>query len=120
MRDVDYDRDSFQDIIAKDKRFDHRAYALLSEVVHDLLEAKHEHIRAADILEEFKEQALDLFGPMSYTVLTEWGLTKTEDVGEMIFNLVESGRLTRDESDSPDEFAGVYDFREAFLEPYQV
>ena len=44
----------------------------------------------------------------------------TEDVGEMMFNLTESGRIAKDEDDTPESFAGGYDFKEAFLGPYEV
>jgi len=53
-------------------------------------------------------------------VLSEWGLSRTEDIGEMMFNLVDSRRVGRDDSDSADSFAGGYDFRETFLGPYQT
>ena len=48
------------------------------------------------------------------------GVTCTEDVGEMMFNLTESGRIHKDENDTPESFAGGYDFKETFLDPYQV
>ena len=118
MDEIDFASDTFDDIVAKDQRFAARAYALLVDVIHYLGEDGG-HMSGEDILEEFKERALDQYGPMAYTVLADWGVHRCEDVGEMMFNLVESRRVGRDEGDSPEAFVGGYDFREAFLGPYE-
>lgn len=120
MNDIDFESDSFADIISGDSRYDARAYALLMDVVRFLSGEESRHVSGEDILEEFKERALDQYGPMAYSVLTEWGLSCTEDIGEMMFNLVDSNRIRRDENDTADSFAGGYDFVEVFLGPYQT
>ena len=121
MKEINYERDNFDDIVARDKRYNARAYALLVTVLDTLGGEDHnEHFSSEDILEEFRESALEQFGPLTYTVLTEWGVKCTEDVGEMMFNLVESKRIARDEQDTPENFMGGYDFKEAFLDPYQA
>jgi len=121
MDEIDFDSDSFDDIVGKDPRFNARAYSLLCDVIHYLSgEDGNRHMSGEDILEEFKERALDQYGPLTYTVLTEWGVTCTEDIGEMMFNLVEGRRISRDEGDTPESFVGGYDFKEAFLAPYQT
>lgn len=117
MEEIDFESDTFADVVAKDGRYDARAYALLMDCVHYLGE-EGKHMSAADILEEFRERALDQFGPMAYTVLTEWGLSGCSDIGEMMFNLTEFHRVRKDEEDRPESFLGGYDFREAFLGPY--
>ena len=119
MDEIDFDSDTFADIVAKDQRYDARAYALLMDCVH-YLGKEGKHMSAEDVLEEFKERTLDQFGPLSYTVLTEWGLSGTEDIGEMMFNLTEFHRLRKDEDDTQESFVGGYDFRETFLGPYQT
>ena len=119
MDEIDFASDGFEDIVAKDRRYDARAYALLMDVVHYLGEGDR-HMTGEDILEEFRDRALDQYGPMAYTVLTEWGLGRCEDIGEMMFNLVEAHRIRRDEGDTPESFVGGYDFREAFLSPYEA
>ena len=120
MEEIDFETDTFDDIVAKDPRYNARAYALLADVVHYLAEDKKGHVSGEEILDEFKDRALDQYGPLTYTVLTEWGLEKTEDIGEMMFHLAESGRFERDENDSAEAFACGYDFKEMFLDPYQT
>lgn len=117
MEEIDFESDRFEDIVAKDDRYDARAYALLMDVIHYLGRGER-HMSGADILEEFKERALDQYGPLTYTVLTEWGVTRCEDIGEMMFNLTDAKRVAKDEDDSPESFVGGYDFKEAFQGPY--
>lgn len=119
MEEIDFTADAFEDIVAKDSRYNARAYALLMDCVRYLGE-NGRHMSGEDIVDEFKERALDQYGPMAYTVLTEWGLSCTEDLGEMMFNLAEARRVSKDDSDTPDSFSGGYDFKETFLGPYQV
>jgi len=120
MENLDFESDSFEDIVARDGRYDARSYALLEDVIKYLGKDGGKSIGSGDIMDEFRERALDLYGPMAYTVLTEWGLKTTADIGEMMCNLVESGRVGREENDSYDDFLGGYDFKEAFLGPYAV
>ena len=120
MQEIDFESDGFEDIVAKDGRYNGRAYALLMDVIHYLGGEDDRHMTGADVLDEFKERALDQYGPMTYTVLTEWGLSCTEDIGEMMFNLVDAHRISRDDDDSPEVFVGGYDFKETFLDPYQT
>ena len=98
MEEIDFSSDDFADIVAKDGRFGARAYALLMDVVRYLSGDDERHVTGEDILDEFKERALDQYGPLTYTVLTEWGLSCTEDIGEMMFNLVEGRRARPDGS----------------------
>ncbi|MBO5751697.1 MAG: hypothetical protein J6R80_04775 [Kiritimatiellae bacterium] len=112
VEEIDFQSDSFDDIVAKDSRYAAHAYALLMDVVRKR--------GGNDILEEFKESALDQYGPLTYRVLTEWGIACTEDVGEMMFNLAEARRIPREEAGTPENFAGGYDFKEVFLGPYEV
>lgn len=119
MEEIDFEADSFADITGKDARYSARAYALLMDCVH-YLGREGGHMSSSDIMYEFKERALDQYGPMAYTVMSEWGLSSTEDIGEMMFNLVEFHRIRKDEDDRQDDFIGGFDFREAFLGPYDT
>ena len=62
--------------------------------------------------------ALEQFGSLSRTVLEYWGIYKTEDIGEIVFNLVEAGLLNKQDSDCKADFANGFNFREAFEESY--
>ena len=119
MEEIDFASDTFEDIVARDSRYHARAYALLMDVIHYLGEGGR-HMGAAEILDEFKERTLDQYGPLAFTVLSEWGVNGCEDIGEMMFNLTEGRRIRKDEDDTPESFLGGYDFKEAFLGPFQA
>lgn len=80
--------------------------------------AKH-HLKAADICDAVKNYALDTFGPMAATVLGEWGIKSTRDIGAVVRGLVDAGVLIREENDSYEEFDEVFDFNETFVLPYE-
>jgi uncharacterized repeat protein (TIGR04138 family) len=49
-------------------------------------------------------------------LLTEWGLTDGETIGKIIYGLVEHGCLRKQESDSIEQFAGLFDLQHLFPE----
>lgn len=118
MQEINFDNDTFADILARDKRYDAKAYTLLMEVFRNLCDSK--DINYTMILDEFKELVLDQYGPMSYTLLTQWGLSESMDIGEMMVNLVESGRVGKSDNDNYEDFRDGYDFKEAFCRPYDA
>ncbi len=79
---------------------------------------KERHVGGRELTEGLRHFALQEFGPMSLRVLASWGLNRTEDFGEIVFNLVESGKLRKTEEDSRRDFADGYDFQEAFGAPF--
>jgi uncharacterized repeat protein (TIGR04138 family) len=79
---------------------------------------KPRHVSGQELLAGIREFALAEFGPMAKTVLNSWGITRTEDFGEIVFNMVEIGLLGRTDKDSREDFANGYDFEEAFRKPF--
>ena len=118
--EIDFTADNYQDIVSRDSRYDARAYAFLTDVLKFLTGEEGRQISGEEIMDEFRERALDQYGPLAYTVLTEWGVKSTEDIGELLYNLIESHRFGQNEGDSKEDFVGGYDFKEAFLDPYQT
>jgi uncharacterized repeat protein (TIGR04138 family) len=80
---------------------------------------KTRHITGQELLEGIREYALKEYGPMALTVLAEWGIHRAEDFGEIVFNMVEHGILSKTETDSRKDFQGGYDFEKAFRAPFQ-
>ena len=42
----------------------------------------------------------------------------TDDFGQVVFNLVNSGVLGKNENDSPNDFKNVFTFDDAFVKPF--
>lgn len=114
-----------KEILKKDKRYSKSAYLFVAEAVRCVTQRVHEsdapgkrHISGQDLLAGFRERALDEFGPLALDVITEWGITRTEDIGNIVFNMVRHGLLGASDQDSPNDFRNGFDLREAFLAPF--
>lgn len=77
------------------------------------------HVSGPELLDGFRRLALQQFGPMVPTVLDAWGIRCTDDIGDMVFNLIEIGAFGKNDTDSKDDFVAVYDFHEAFVKPFR-
>ena len=52
-------------------------------------------------------------------VLESWNIKGTDDFGRIVFGFIDFDMMRRQDGDSPDDFKEVYDFVEAFDEPFQ-
>lgn len=120
-------REAIRRILEHEDRYAREAYAFVQEGVtfaaHAIQAREHEevgrrHISGQELLEAMRELALRQYGPLAYDVLTQWGILTCEDIGTVVFLLVNNGLLGASEEDSIEDFRGGYDFREAFLQPY--
>ncbi len=55
---------------------------------------------------------------MTLTLLHHWGLHRCEDVGAIVFHLVDKQVLGKTDQDSRSDFAGGYSFEDAFQRPF--
>jgi uncharacterized repeat protein (TIGR04138 family) len=76
------------------------------------------HVTGQELLEGIRQFALQQYGPMTVTVLEEWGVRNCRDFGEIVFNMVESTLLKKTEKDTRDDFQNSYDFTDAFRKPF--
>ena len=116
--DIPYDNDSYADILKTDDRFDRRAYDFVLEVIRCASENAGGHVSGQELLDYFRDLALDAYGPLAYTVLNDWGLHCCEDVGAVVFNLYNSKRIGKTDTDSPEDFVGGFNFKHEFQDPY--
>jgi uncharacterized repeat protein (TIGR04138 family) len=113
-------------ILARDFRYHREAYLFLREALeqtqkrfHQSRKAEPQHVTGKELLEGVREYALGQFGPMAQTVLNEWGIHRCEDIGELVFNMIDQALLSKTETDSRDDFKGGYDFEEVFRKPFR-
>ncbi|MDD5269749.1 MAG: hypothetical protein PHE80_01005, partial [Candidatus Omnitrophica bacterium] len=74
---------------------------------------KPRHVNGRELSEGLREYAIDQFGPLARTVLESWGVTKTEDFGNIVFNLIKAKLLSKTEEDSIEDFMDVFEFKKA-------
>ncbi|MDR4504964.1 MAG: hypothetical protein MRK01_09275 [Candidatus Scalindua sp.] len=113
-----------QDVIKKDKRYSIQAYQFIFEALdytasslgkkYNSSKEEERHVTGQELSEGIKQCALERFGYMTRKVLEQWGITKSADFGEIVFNLVESGLMGKTETDTREDFKDVYDFKEEF------
>jgi uncharacterized repeat protein (TIGR04138 family) len=104
---------------ATDARYAKEAYLFVQEGLSKAKEmfsksGKIGHVSGAQLLEALRELAIEKFGKEAKAKLNGWGLFKCEDFGEIVFNMVESGLLAKQEKDSKADFQGGYNFDVAF------
>jgi uncharacterized repeat protein (TIGR04138 family) len=125
MQSLNFD-EILNSIVAQDPRYHREAYLFLREALEHtqraLKKAKKpepQHVTGKELLDGIREYAVAQYGPMSKMVLNEWGIHATEDFGEIVFNMVDHGLLSKTPDDSRDHFKGGYDFDEAFARPFR-
>ncbi len=72
------------------------------------------HVSGPELLEGVRRLAVEQFGPLALMVFNHWGLRRTQDVGEMVFNLVDRELMGKTDDDKREDFDAVYDFEEVF------
>lgn len=124
MQDQEF-ADTVKAIHQKDSRFDREAYYFVrealdftSKMLNKPAEGSRRHVSGIELLEGIRGYAIQELGPMSRTVLNSWGIQRTEDFGEIVFNLVETGKLGKTDEDRREDFANGYDFHEVFIKPF--
>ena len=78
------------------------------------------HLTGQQLCEAIRLYAADLYGRMAKVVLNSWGVNATNDFGEIVYNLIEVGEMTKSDTDRLEDFNDVYDFDEAFQEGYEI
>ena len=112
-------------VVKADPRYHREAYHFLREAldytqraISKANQGKLRHVTGQELLAGIRGFALQQFGPMAITLLGEWGLRRCEDFGELVFNLIDHGVLSKTDTDTRADFAGGYDFDEAFRKPF--
>jgi uncharacterized repeat protein (TIGR04138 family) len=109
--------------VEKDPRYHPHAYEFVRDALHVaakiFCEGKEDqHVTGQEVLEGVRQHALSEYGPMAFSILADWGLNCGEDVGNIVYNLIETGYFGRNEGDSIEDFAGGFPFATALTDPF--
>jgi uncharacterized repeat protein (TIGR04138 family) len=120
------------EIVRKDPRFPYEAYEFLFAALthtqkslglaseHEGRETPENHITGRQLLEGIRDLALQEFGLMARTVFRLWGVHRTADVGDIVFNLIDANLLSKTDRDSRQDFEDVFDLDEALTRPLEL
>jgi uncharacterized repeat protein (TIGR04138 family) len=119
------------DMVRKDDpRYERRAYFFLRDALDRTVNAVRKaeaksgqprgtnHVTGQELLEGIREHALQQFGPMAHLVLSQWGLKRCSDFGEMVYQLIEFGVFSKTDTDRKEDFADIFSFEDAFVKPF--
>jgi uncharacterized repeat protein (TIGR04138 family) len=109
------------DMTRRDPRYRPEAYHFIFEALDYTLSvrgATRRHVSGPEIMEGVRRLALDQFGFMARPVFRHWGITRTDDFGEIVFNLIRADLLQKTADDRKEDFFGLYDFEQAFDEAF--
>ena len=78
------------------------------------------HVSGRDLLDGARDLASREFGLMARTVFRLWGINATDDVGNIVFNLIDAELMSRTDRDTREEFHAVFDLDEALVKGYRI
>ncbi|KAB2642673.1 MAG: hypothetical protein DVB26_01790 [Verrucomicrobia bacterium] len=112
-------------ILHRDKRFDPHAYFFLKEALDFTLKRIAEgnsgqprHVSGPELVAGLRDLALEQFGPMAATLMQEWGVRQSGDIGDMVFHLIEEQIFGKQDSDRQEDFAGTFDLEDSLRAPF--
>jgi uncharacterized repeat protein (TIGR04138 family) len=123
MHQLDFS-EAVEHLTSMDPRYHRDAYYFIREALDQAVKLRQRqlgesgHVTGQQISDGARQVAVKQFGPMALTVLEYWGITKTEDFGEIVWNLIDLGVFGKTDADSRKDFQAVYSFQDAFVEPY--
>jgi uncharacterized repeat protein (TIGR04138 family) len=78
------------------------------------------HVTGRDLCLALKQLAHEHYGRMAQLVLASWGIRSTSDFGEIVYNLIRIGEMSKSDSDRRSDFDDVYEFDEALVEEFAI
>jgi uncharacterized repeat protein (TIGR04138 family) len=72
------------------------------------------HVSGSELSRGLLMFAHKQYGPMAQSVFNHWGLKSTDDMGNIVYNMIRIGLMNKQPGDSPDDFNDVEDVPEYF------
>lgn len=139
-------RDDLAGVLARDPRYTIHAYGFVFEALEHTKQLKRrgllgggpkparphardrrargtdrsQHVNGRELCEGARDLALRLYGYLALTVLGQWGLRSTSDIGNIVYNLIEAGDMEKTPEDSRADFDDVFSFEQALRRGYTL
>ena len=113
----------FQRMAVQDPRYRREAYAFTFEAFNYTMEQRRKqgfqgHIDGRELCEGIREYAEHCFGYLTRTVFSQWGITRTDDFGEIVFSMIRHGLMRKQETDQIEDFRDAFKFDEVFEQSF--
>ena len=120
MNDLQLADEVLARIRARGGQYHERGYLFVLatiEFLQNRLEVRR-HVTGAELAWACRDFAREQFGLLAPGVLEHWGIRRTQDIGRIVFTLVEIGLLVTQPGDHESDFEGVYQFADVFGDSY--
>ena len=67
-----------------------------------------------------RDLAVREFGLMARIVFRMWGINRTADFGDIVFNLVEENLMSKSDQDSRADFQDIFDMDHALVQEFHI
>ena len=106
----------------KDTRYKPEAYGfILASLDFQRAEsATEEHIKANILVSAVVKLSKIKFGPLAYEVLNNWGIKSSDDIGSIVYNLIDMKVLSKSEDDTISEFFSLKEFDDIYLNRREI
>lgn len=81
---------------------------------------KDHHLTGQQLCQAIRQYALEQYGFMAKTVLNSWGVHKTGDFGEIVYNLIRIREMRKSKSDKREDFDDQFEFETAFDPKFEL
>jgi uncharacterized repeat protein (TIGR04138 family) len=78
------------------------------------------HVTGRELCLAFRQLAHEQYGYMAKLVLADWGIRSTGDFGEIVYNLIKIGEMTKSDDDRREDFDDVYEFDQALVREFRI
>ncbi len=78
------------------------------------------HITGQQLCEAIRHYALEQYGYMAKVVLGSWGINRTGDFGEIVYNLIGIGWMKKSDHDRREDFDDVFDFETSLRQEFKI
>ena len=70
------------------------------------------HFTGQELAKGFIDFAAKQFGPLAYDVLKSWGILTTNDLGYIVYNLIDIKLISKNGNDALEDFFNVFDIKD--------
>tara|TARA_B100000674_G_C37447854_1_gene736890 strand:+ start:82 stop:636 length:555 start_codon:yes stop_codon:yes gene_type:complete len=78
------------------------------------------HVTGQELCGAIRSLAVDQYGYMAKCVLNSWGVYRTGDFGNIVFNLIEIGQMKKTDRDKLEDFENVFDFDRELVQNFSI
>jgi uncharacterized repeat protein (TIGR04138 family) len=120
------------DLVRRDPRYAYEAYEfvfsalahtqkMLGRAPQEEAEPSDEHhVSGAELVRGACDLAQHEFGMMAPTVFKQWGINRSDDFGEIVFNLIEANLMSKTSKDCKADFQNVIEIERALKEGFAI